>query len=50
MRAASDQLDCARGEWLGTVTLGRERSVGLNDDEILCPQIEDTGWELSLTS
>lgn len=31
MRAASDQLDCLQGEWLGRGTLGRERSAGLND-------------------
>lgn len=31
MRAASDQLDCVQGEWLGTATLGQGRSAGLND-------------------
>lgn len=31
MRAASDQLDCVLGEWLGKATLGQGRSVGLND-------------------
>lgn len=31
MRAASDQLDCVQGEWLGRATPGQERSVGLND-------------------
>lgn len=31
MRAASDQLDCVQGEWLGTPTLVRGRSAGLND-------------------
>lgn len=31
VRAASDLLDCVQGEWLGRVTLGWERSAGLND-------------------
>lgn len=31
MRAASDQLDCVPGEWLGKATLGQARSAGLND-------------------
>ena len=31
MRAAPDQLDCVQSEWLGIATLGRQRSVGLND-------------------